>query len=335
MKRSIAALTGVLLSSVVVGNAWGEVRYNVTDLGLLGGYDTRAFGINNSGQVVAGSVLYSGGVMTNLSFTAYGINDSGQVVGGNWGDGAFLYQNGTVTNLGTLGGGFGLAFDINNSGQVVGYSTLTGDRVAHAFLYQDGTMTDLGTLGGDNSQAFGINNSGQVAGTAQTAEAFNRAFFYGGGMADLGTLGGYDSIAYGINDSGQVVGYAYTADNNATFAFLYNGAMSNLGTLGGGSSFALGINNSGQVVGYSNEHAFLYQNGTITDLNSLIDPSSGFTLSIAGAINNNGVIVGRGTVNGQHHAFLLTPVPEPSTIILLVIGAAGVLAFAWRRRQPA
>ena len=70
----------------------------------------------------------------------------------------------------------------------------------------------------------------------------------------------------------------------------------------------------------------------MTDLNNLIAPSSGWTLTDATAINDNGWIVCDGT-NG--HTFLLTPVPvpEPSTLVLLAIGALGFLAFAWRRQR--
>jgi probable HAF family extracellular repeat protein len=68
-------------------------------------------------------------------------------------------------------------------------------------------------------------------------------------MTALPTLaGGSSSYAYGINASGQVVGWSYTFSDQ--HAFLYtNGAMTDLGTLGGTSSAAHGINASGQVVG--------------------------------------------------------------------------------------
>jgi len=129
-------------------------------------------------------------------------------------------------------------------------------------------------------------------------------------LTDLGPLAGND--AHGINDSGQVVG---TKDfGSGSHAFLYSGGkMTDLGTLPGGTySHAQGINNLGQVVGDSDtaggaSHAFLYSNGKMIDLNTLIDPSSGWELEYCAGINDLGQITGNGSINGQYHAFLMTP----------------------------
>ena len=80
-------------------------------------------------------------------------------------------------------------------------------------------------------------------------------------------------------------------------------------------------------------HAFLFNGTTMTDLNTLINPISGWTLVEAQDINDIGQIVGYGfNSGGQEHAFLLTPVPEPSTGFLLCIGVVSLLAYAWRKR---
>jgi probable HAF family extracellular repeat protein len=144
----------------------------------------------------------------------------------------------------------------------------------------------------------------------------------------------------GINNNGQVVGWGMTNDG-LVHAFRteanqpINPATDDLGTLGGPVSYACGINDSGQVAGWSetNEgiaHAFIYKDGKMQDLNDLIDPESAWTLQRAYAINNSGQIVGCNDVGG---AFLLTPIPEPSTIALLFAGGVCLLAFAWRRHR--
>jgi probable HAF family extracellular repeat protein len=285
--------------------------------------------------------LYSGGQMSDLgtlggpSSFAYGINEADKVVGEAYTSGdthkghAFLYDaNATpkMKDLGTLGGPYSAAEAINDSDQVVGYST-TNDTLApswHAFLYSDGVMRDLGTLGGPLSFAYGINNTAKVVGQAYTGgdNQQGHAFLYSGGqMSDLGTLGGSWSVAYSINDSDKVVGHSATSGDAEWHAFLYEASatprMQDLGTLGGSYSAAEAINDSDQVVGYSttsdnaDQHAFLYSGGVMRDLNSLIPANSGWILTSAHAINDNGNIVGVGIkdVNGESgfRAFVLEP----------------------------
>ena len=88
---------------------------------------------------------------------------------------AFLYSNGSLTDLGTLGGAHSYALGINNSGEMAGYSNTSGSA-EHAFLHSNGSMTDLGTLGGADSAAFGINDSSQVVGWAFTSGNTAHAF---------------------------------------------------------------------------------------------------------------------------------------------------------------
>ena len=278
----------------------------------------------------AGPRHTSGGTYSN----ANGINDSGQVVGtadfhsSHSTSYGFLYSNGGMQKLGAFFGGFSPtssnAYGINNSGQVVG-SSYAGATGTLAALFSNGTIKDLGKLFtyGQESEAFGINDSGQVVGYSD-----GRAFLWqsGSGMQDIGTLpNGTGSTAYAINNSGQIAGFT----SGVNHAFLYSdGSMQDLGTLlGGTSSYAKGINDSGQVVGCSNssggEHAFLYSGGVMVDLNELISPGSGWTLVLATGINDSGQICGWGTnPSGQNVAFLLTPVPEPSTLALLGAGAS-------------
>jgi probable HAF family extracellular repeat protein len=318
--------------------------YVVTDLGTLGGRSSQAHGISPSGLVVGyaetsaheqHAFLYQDGVMSDLgtlggtSSVAYAVNDAGQVAGYSQtaaGDThAFLYSDGVMTDLGTLGGRTSLALGINQSGQVTGVADLASSGVAHAFIYTPGVgMQDLGTLGGSYSEGRAINDSGQVAGTSATGQGLSPAFLYSDGMmSSLGVIeGGTHSIAYGLNNLGQAVGTAYNAAT-VQRAFLYtaDSGMQDIGTLGGASGQAFAINDFGQVVGVATlqgdrvAHAFIYQDGTMADLNDLIPPGSGWGLSQAFSINNAGAIVGDGTnPNGDGHAFLLTPVPAATLL---------------------
>lgn len=341
-------------------------------LGLSGDLSF-GYGINASGQVTGNSAvtsgawiglrphafLYSNGAMTDLgtlggggaSSFGHGINDAGSVTGYSEttsGTRAFVYSNGTMTALGTLGGSTSVGYAINNSGQVTGYSTYTGDTPGQAFLYSNGSMIGLGALGGVHSIGYDINDAGQVTGLGYTSgNVTYHAFIHSNGsMVDLGTLEGHNySEGRAINASGQVAGTSsVTSGGNSSRAFLYSdGTMINLGTMGGIASFGYGINGAGQVVGsvlvgtdYRDRaihNAFLYSDGNMVDLNSLIDPLSDWTLSVASDINDAGQIVGWGISpnGGEFHAFLLTPVPEPETYAMLLAGLA-VIGVAVRRR---
>ena len=246
---------------------------------------------------------------------------------------ATIAKAGAITDLGTLGGSFSFANGINDSGQVVGFSSTAGDATVGAFLYSGGVMTNLGSLGGSASEANGINASGQVVGySSEAGSATELAFLYSGGvMTNLGTLGGDNSLPTGINDAGQIVGSSATADDPAGDAFLYSGGvMTDLGTLGGDNSGAYAINASGEVVGTSATtgdaafDAFLYTTSSgMIDLNSLLPAGSGWSLQVATAINDSGLVVGFGiNPEGQQDAFLMDTTPEPASMALFGAGAA-------------
>jgi probable HAF family extracellular repeat protein len=345
----------------VVANEVHAAEFVVTDLGTLGSGNSDATGVNSRGQVIGNSsnaqsfnsfaYIWSPtvpggtvGAMQEIGLPSFAaaINDRGQVAGG---DGARAYlwtptlPNGTTgapLDIGTLGGTFSEGDAINSNGLVTGRSSFTPESLSyHAFLY-DGSMHNLGTLGGTDSQGMGISNSGVVVGWSATGQTdVTHAFIYDGSMHDLGTLGGQLSLAYGVNNAGQVTGWA-GAPGLVNHAFLYDGTMHDLDPSGMGS-VGFGINGHGQITGSffvsrTASHAFVYTSERgMVDLNTLIDPLSGWELNSGMAINDAGQIVGDGKIGGEFHGFLATPVLEPSAFLLAALGT--LILGIWRGIQ--
>lgn len=272
-------------------------RYAVRDLGTLGGSYSFAFGISPGGEVV-GTSATAGGT-----------------------DHAFLWRNGTMTDLGTLAGteGGSAARGINDRGEVVGESS-TSDGQSRAFLWRDGVMTDLGTLSGfdvtGTSAAQSINGLGQIVGYSSSPTATQTAtLWHNGVITDLGTLGGSFSAAYDINNSGQVVGSSrVNLESDDHHAFLWqNGVMTDLGTLGGPFSHAQGINEDGDVVGWSETvdgvtHAVQWSQGVIIDLGPF-EGNQGFAAAINVEDQKVGLLIGAqsGPAIWKRHKVMLLP----------------------------
>jgi probable HAF family extracellular repeat protein len=247
-----------------------------------------------------------------------------------------------MTDIGTLPGDTNAeAYDINDSGQVVGNSWVTLQS-SRGFLYSGGQMVDVTTLIGGVSRATAerINDSGQIVGEALFPDGHWGLYLYGSGqLKDLGSLGGGAGVG-GMNNVGQVVGTSYNADGKP-HAFMYDGQkMIDLGTLPDptvSQSSANAVNSFGQVVGYSwtngGNHAFLHSNGAMVDLNDLIDPALGWTLDAAGAINDSGDIecLAFNYSTQATRVFLLTPTPEPTTATLILFGTIAMIRRNNRR----
>ncbi len=201
------------------------------DLGALHpGGNSYAFAINNQGHVVGRS--------TTGMCTGY---DDGDTFEYPCGDHAVLWKDGTITDLGTLGGETSEARNINEQGQIVG-SSLTADGQVHAFLWQNGIMTDLGTWGGAFSYAFDVNDNGQVVGYSETADENIHGFLWQNGtMTDLGTF-----LAGAINNSGQIVG----SGSGGGPLLWHGGTIIDIGSLSGRRGSAVDINEQGQIAGF-------------------------------------------------------------------------------------
>jgi len=360
----VVALVGISCSQ-----AHSATIYQLVDLGDLPGGDntSKAYAINNHGQVVGEGNVALGGVvhaflwdqatgMRDIGETlgsnrsiANGINDLGQIVGYNvvdlGGGSSTLHAFKWDATNGTKDLGAGMANDINNSGQIV------GQQASHAALWTyAGGFQDLGVLSGNSSStANGINNVGQVVGFSESNP--DRAFIWSAseGMRDMNALtGGFGQhpVANDLNDLAQVVGRHESAFGfpgaNMGHAFVWsesNGVILDLGTVPEERSEAFAINNLGQAVGIQKfpgqrGRAFVWDSVVgVQDLHDLVDASgAGWELEYAYDINDHGQIVGSGLGPNGYHAFLLNPVPEPSSIVMAIWGFIGLLAWHCQRR---
>jgi probable HAF family extracellular repeat protein len=286
----VAMVAAVVVLTLHGRAALAEVKYTLQDLGTLGGSDSWSAAVNDSGEVAGGSTLTPGGGLAQ----------------------AYVYKNGLMKGLGSLGG-LSIALGMNNAGVVVGRSNLSDNVTSLAFRWDSvGGMVNLGTLGGAQSGACGINTSGDIVGWAQNTAGYGHAFSrIGIGLwYDLGTLGGDFSVALGINDNGQIAGYSTAIPGSgsplrATYWSSSTSSPVDIGTLGGQYAEACAINNSGVIVGYSYllgnvmAHAFIYSGGVMTDLTRF----GGWSQALG--LNDAGDVVGssRDALNVEH-AFL-------------------------------
>jgi probable HAF family extracellular repeat protein len=349
------------MGSVLAPVAAAAPLYHVTVLGELpfpNDSVSGARGINDAGQVVGFSdsrafLWTNSDGMQDLGTLqpeindhswANAINNAGQVVGkSNFSNTqAFLWTStGGMQYLGDLPDGTPTqeAHDINEAGQVVGATNAAGGS---AFLWtESGGAEDLGELPGSGlygTQAWGINDAGEVVGVSK-----GRPFLWtrSSGMQDLGV----SLFPYDINNVGQVVGEGGYEGVSRASLWTSTGGMQDLGDLPGQQnySYATDINDAGQIIGITFDEtgafytgAFLWTStGGMQGITTLLDSSGdGWFIEEVYGINNAGQIAayGRSSPSDRyHHALLLTPIPEPSTLAMVSCGLAIVAVVGLRR----
>jgi probable HAF family extracellular repeat protein len=313
------------------------------DLGTLGGPNSNVSWPNHSthGEIVG---IAETAEMNPLgeawSCSAFFVAPDGYICNG------FAWNNGVMTPLPPFHGGYdSYAAGVNNRGQVVGWAengvldpTCNHAPPVNQFLQFEAAiwgpelteMTQLPPYPGDpDSAATAINDRGQVIGISGLCanavggkSAIHALLWENGRPINLGNLGTEAwNTPISLNNHGQVVGFAYNAESNAQ-GFLWtheSGKMQPLPFIGDDNAgAAYDINEKGQIVGISNggtepygARAFLYDNGTMLDLNRLVQGDSSLYLFIAQGINDQGEIVGTAfDASGEQVGFLAVPAYE-------------------------
>jgi len=286
----------------------------------------------SNGQIVdlgtfEGKVIKNGRVTEGHSI-AKDINLNGQIVGYSTyphpsNSNAAIWINGKIADIAGKFD-FRVANSINVNGQVAGYSASYTNTKSHAstsaMLWSKDTYTNLNPKDALASQANAINDSGKVAGFISYSQFKRHAAVWSNGIPTiLNSINNIYSEAFDINNKGNVVGHLSLTDDTTTLykerAFIWsNGSATELQRLDEWKGCgALSINENNHIVGYAilnaghTQHAALWIKNKAYDLNNLIDPTLGWELKIAKAINDSGSIVGNGVYKGRLRAFLLTP----------------------------
>lgn len=364
MKRAavVLAVAVVVAGSLLVapGTAGAVVpaSYTITDIGPVGSSYSIGYGISDDGEVVMHASVpgggytgyrWDGGTLSDLDDLPTGyqpdslpraVNTAGRAVG----QSAGLAVVWTGTAVAAITTAYGQAWDVNESGTVVGDSQDTGTGSGNTGPFRwDGTLHPLALPdGAERGQALAVNDSGVVVGTVEDIGTTPPDDFSGvlpamwasdGTLTVLDTPIPVDSSFYArdVNATGEIL----VASGQQAFVG-HQGAWQALGTLApGGFLEAMRMNDAGQVVGRADrtdggaQTAVLYDPdvGHLVDLQSLLPSGSGWTLQEAFDINDSGQIVGYGVRSGQLRAFLMTPsaAPAPHDVEVVVLTGAGTV----------
>jgi probable HAF family extracellular repeat protein len=344
-RAHVACWLCLILANLTTFAAHGAARYTIINLGFVpskpeSGDDNASSGassINNLGQIAGVDAhdwgqnvfVWEDNVLKELAGIPAGslpgasdINNFGQIVGSYITDSAhcFIYSpSGGLNDIGGDGDPLCTPYTISDSGQIVGTSGFAGIAGTNAIAWSHGFYWDATNHFqwlSNFYNATDINSSGQIIGTSSNyiALLWDRVH----PQVSIGKFAA-DHISWGhaINDKGVVV--AFSGKTNKTTGTAYtpflwsNGVMTALAPAVISYNLNARINNKGQVIwswtSGTGDQAFLWQNGAATNVSSLIDPSSGWVIRSAAAINDQGCIVGSGIYNGLYRGYVMIPKP--------------------------
>lgn len=291
----------------------------VTGYSLHGANSSTKGIVWNNGSVTILNNL--GGIFTNTSSRAYSVNNSGQVVGSYTSTSlpgvnrSFVLQNNIGADLLTTGIGpsnGSIAYSINDGGVIVGGGSV---NLGGNFYLENGITISLPHLSNDTrAQANDINNNNVTVGKSYGSGTISAVMWQNGTISSLGLTGSY-SESFAINDDGQIIGMSSNG------GFLWKDGVTTYFP----DYDMRDINNLGQIIAGNR----IYDNGTFKDIEivSDLDPTGG--VFYPRVINDQGQIAGIGS-NGN--VFLLTPttIPEPSQTMVLLISS---IVFITRRKK--
>lgn len=241
---------------------------------------------------------------------------------------ACTWHSGVITDLWTLGGNRSGANGVNNSGDIVGWSDTTavdsrGLQISKPFVRINAQMTDLNQLlpagsGWVLTSAYSINDSRQIIGKGKL-NGVDYGYFFDLGNGTITPItnptASWVEPSYGLNNNGAVTGKMLVGSQLHGVLWNSTGGSTDIPALPGYfHSIASDINNRDQAVGYSMDMyeesyaAFLYQCGTLTNINSLIDPASGWSMKMALRISDGGSIIAYGSAHYTSSNVVLVPV---------------------------
>ena len=288
--------------------AW--LNGHIFNLGGFGGTQGQAAMVNNRGQIA--------GTSSNTTPDPFGPSEwlptTTELR-------AFVWENGRMRDIGTLGGPDAWALYIRDSGYVVGNSYInstpnpdTGVPSTDAFLWDGHRMIDLGNFGTAYSWPAWVNNKGQVVGYSLVTSTVHAFLWDHGKLTDIGTPGGASSGAYWINEAGVITGFDNVSVATHGAVIWRHGSVTRIGNLPDSLYCAgISINEPQQVVGICYyltdlDRGFLWENGDLADLNDLVQPPSDLVITDTLYIDERGQIMAHAAdADGNNHTVVLVP----------------------------